>query len=226
MVYVECDQCGSLLCMNGACQDPDWLDEAYACADDANDAGAPGRAAVVARLVDELIRCGLVPADGHLLDYGSGSGVLAKLLGERGHRVSCYDPFRPGVTDVPKGTYAGVFLIEVLEHLLSPNDVMRNIAGLLEPKAPLLISTVFYRKGFTKDWDYLASDFGQHVTFFTAKGLSILGSRAGLLWAHSVDPAESPSLYVHMMFKERMSLDPSISKLANAGFRAVPIGPR
>ena len=145
-----------------------------------------------------------------VLDVGCGAGHLGRLLKERGHHVTgielvpevaaeaakCLDavvlvdveselPFHPASFDA-------VVLADVLEHLVDPWRVLREIVPLLAPHGVVVASIPnvqnqhIVRKLLRGRWDY--TDHGildhGHLRFFTLKTARDLFARAGLRVTH------------------------------------------
>lgn len=186
MRYERCSGCTSLLCT-----DPTWLVRAYAKANDLDDPGAPQRAKAVARLI------GVLRPARRWLDYGAGRGLLANHVAA----VTSYDPFRTGMNARPSQKFEGASMVEVLEHLMEPEEDLRQLFVHLESGSPLLVTTNLYDVGYDDRWPYLASEFGQHVTFPSKRGLGLLARRTGFKWPLFARPNELHPLEIHILFK-------------------------
>jgi Methyltransferase domain len=170
--YLECTGCGSL-----QTEEPYWLADAYA--DDASlDPGAVQRC---------LHNLGLTLAVSRtlglrrLLDYGGGYGLLCRLLRDAGVDAYSFDRYRKtgyaaGFDAAPTEPFDLVTAFEVLEHLANPGVEIDEIF-LARPRA-VLASTEIYR-GQGSDWWYLAPIEGQHVFFYSAKAIQLIGARYG-----------------------------------------------
>lgn len=163
--------------------DPDWLDEAYADPISEVDIGLPARCLNVARVSEALVRgerLGDLPA----LDYGGGYGLMTRFVRDRGIDMRTYDPyaknlFAQGYEGSPDGQYGLIALVEVLEHLTDPLEVVTELARHAQL---LLVSTILVPPGLRnlRDWWYLLPDLGQHITFYSEQSMRELGRRAGL----------------------------------------------
>jgi SAM-dependent methyltransferase len=84
----------------------------------------------------------------------------------------------------PPAGFRAATLIEVIEHLREPGDVLREAWRILGPHGILIIGTgnaaswtVRFMKG---RWDYFqVNRHGGHVSFFTPHSLGLLASRCG-----------------------------------------------
>jgi hypothetical protein len=164
--------------------DPDWLDEAYADPISEVDIGLPARCLNVARVTEALVRgerLGHLPA----LDYGGGYGLMTRFVRDRGIDMRTYDPyaknlFAQGFEGAPADEQYGLIsLVEVLEHLTDPVEV---VAELAQHAQLVLVSTILVPPGLRnlRDWWYLLPDLGQHITFYSERSLREVGRRAGL----------------------------------------------
>lgn len=186
MRYERCLGCASLLCT-----DPTWLVRAYEKTNDLDDPGAPQRAKAVARLI------GVLQPVHRWLDYGAGQGLLANYVAA----VTSYDPFQAGMNVRPSQRFEGASMVEVLEHLMEPEKDLHQLFIDLESGSPLLVTTNLYDIGYDASWPYLASEFGQHVTFPSKRGLGLLARRTGFEWLLFARPNELHPLEIHLLFK-------------------------
>ena len=102
---------------------------------------------------------------------------------DRGYEFSWYDPF---ATNLFAQTFEGsldakydlVTAIEVLEHLHQPDDTIATLCAL----APALVATTELLPDpapHPSEWWYYSLQTGQHVMFYTQKGLDELARRHG-----------------------------------------------
>ncbi len=117
------------------------------------------------------------------LDYGSGSGVLSRMLRESGWNSDAYDPYAsPDVSFESLGRYELVTAYEIFEHVADPHRLMADIAGLLREDGVLILSTLLSdgaiapRQRLT--WWY-ASPRNGHISLFSKKSLTALATRHG-----------------------------------------------
>jgi hypothetical protein len=162
--------------------DPDWLDAAYADPIADIDVGLASRCITLARYTEAIIRAQRLGDRPHL-DYGGGYGLLTRLLRDRGVDMRHYDPyarnlFAQGREGKPIESYGCVTMVEVLEHLLDPLELISSLSSHVEL---IIVSTVLVPPGRTdiSDWWYLIPDLGQHVTFYTVPALQAIASECG-----------------------------------------------
>jgi SAM-dependent methyltransferase len=203
--YSTCDSCGSLHVVQ-----PHWLAEAYAdpASADKLDEGALWRNATVGRLLR-----GLSVPPGPWLDYGSGQGLLRRSVGVE---LQQFDPFR-GNPQVPHGKFAVVACLEVLEHTTTPAQLLTTLAQLVREDGVIALSTWLREPSHGASWEYLACIAGQHVTFPSRAGFSILCCGVGLKWLVSAVSTEHRSLQVHLLSPSALDVVDAVKK---AGFEA------
>lgn len=119
---------------------------------------------------------------GHL-DYGGGSGLLAKILRESDWRSTSYDPFvdrNLGVAQL--GKFDLITAFEVFEHVPDVRELMSNLRALLSPNGLVLFSTLLsdgnIHPGQKPSWWY-ASPRNGHISLFSRNSLAILARNNG-----------------------------------------------
>ncbi len=113
------------------------------------------------------------------LDYGCGPApVLAHILEEKGIKTKIYDKFFfPGQT-YKQNSYDLITLTEVIEHLIDPVRILKELAGLLNHDGYICAMTMFHPENeqlFLKWW--YKYDI-THISFFSLKTMQYI---AGLL---------------------------------------------
>lgn len=177
--YRRCDRCGYVFVL-----EPHWLEEAYATAIAALDTGIVVRNLWLADATCALLGLSLRRVR-RSLDFGGGSGLLVRLMRDRGHDFRWYDEYSPnllarGFESGPAGRFDMVTAFELVEHLPDPSatfDTLRKLAPVL------LISTELLPPGTRQldDWWYYAPECGQHIGFFTERSLQLVAERLGLV---------------------------------------------
>lgn len=120
------------------------------------------------------------------LDYGCGVGSLVKDLAQLGNDAFGYEPFPNPECQLDNiitesAALAGystsfqlVTMIEVLEHLRSPEKQLAEIRELLKKGGYLMISTGIFRNGLhSSDWYYLNPIAG-HVSIYSERSIQTL----------------------------------------------------
>jgi SAM-dependent methyltransferase len=110
-----------------------------------------------------------------ILDYGSGSGLLAEALRKAGFNVDCYEPMIHGEFNAQNYSkaYDVIILNEVVEHLEDINKTLDIIYNLLPIKGVVFIKTLLTDpivnhpenfKALFSAWWY--KDDPTHISFF------------------------------------------------------------
>ena len=139
------------------------------------------------------------PARGPLLDVGCGGGLFLGMMRERGCRVVGLDYSREaaGVAwrqqqvpamagDLAKaplraGTFAGVTMFHVLEHLYDPRAYLEAARELLMPEGRLVVQVPNAASWQARvlGWAWNGADIPRHLTDFRAADLERLLAMAG-----------------------------------------------
>lgn len=177
VTYYCCTSCGLV-----SLPDPGWLDEAYSNPIALGDIGLLRRCQLLTKVTSAIVRTeGL--SHGRFLDWAGGYGTLCRLLRDVGLDFEHWDPhcknlFAVGHEGDPTKSYDLVTAYEVIEHLPSPVESLREIA---EQTDRLLFTTFLLPEPAPPPgtWWYYSPDSGQHVTFHTTRSLELLGQRLG-----------------------------------------------
>jgi SAM-dependent methyltransferase len=110
-----------------------------------------------------------------LLDYGSGSGLMAELLRGMGYcDVQCFDPFVEEACRHPgQRLFDCILCFEVMEHSTDPRRLLADIVSMLRPGGVVLCSTLVQPDNISQiglNWWYIAPRNG-HVTLFSYRSL-------------------------------------------------------
>ncbi len=117
----------------------------------------------------------------NILDYGGGSGLLAKQLRNEGFAAATYDPFSE-FNVLPETTFDLVTSFEVMEHVPSPKETAAHMVKLLKPGGAILFSTLVQPQTFASiglNWWY-ASPRNGHISLHSKTSLSRLFAQHGL----------------------------------------------
>lgn len=115
-----------------------------------------------------------------ILDYGSGNGVLANSLRNRGLDAESYDPFSS--PNLPDRKFDVISCMEVIEHSPDPVATMREMTGLLEEGGCIFVGTQLQPDSIEIErahWWYVSPRNG-HVSVQSGTSIVELGSAAGL----------------------------------------------
>jgi 2-polyprenyl-6-hydroxyphenyl methylase/3-demethylubiquinone-9 3-methyltransferase len=117
-----------------------------------------------------------------VLDFGGGTGELARRLRARGFaRVDSIDPFH-GVNQVRLSRVDLMLCFEVIEHLPNPALPFEAAAAVLKDDAAMFFSTLVQPDDIETQgaaWWYLAPRNG-HISLHTRQSLTALTQRHGL----------------------------------------------
>jgi SAM-dependent methyltransferase len=117
-----------------------------------------------------------------VLDYGGGTGLLARYLRDAGFACAeTFEPFNPQYARRPDGPFDVVTCFETLEHLTDPLAGIADMTGLLSPAGVVLFSTLLQPADFDRlgmAWWYVGPRNG-HVSLFSAAALAAAWRRHG-----------------------------------------------
>jgi transcription elongation factor Elf1 len=186
--YFHCESCGLI-----QTERPYWLDEAYSNVIADADTGLVSRNLEIARKLAGLLYFCFDP-DAQYLEAAGGYGLLTRLMRDKGFDFRWHDPYCENIFargfewDPLNGSARGgaVTAFEVLEHVLSPIDFIRN--ALTQAKTSTIIFSTLLYEGEPprpEEWWYYALESGQHISFFRRDTLKILADKLGLrLYTH------------------------------------------
>jgi len=125
------------------------------------------------------------------LDYGGGSGRLAKILRDTGWQSHSYDLIADKKSSLEQsGKFDLITAFEVFEHLPDASKLMSDIRSLLAPNGLILFSTLLsdgnIQSNRKLNWWYAAPRNG-HISLFSKSSLSILAKSNGFNFASLSD---------------------------------------
>jgi hypothetical protein len=177
--YVHCGSCGLL-----QAHSPHWLEHAYSEAITRADTGLVQRNLKVAdRLTAVLYR--FFDKHGRFLDLAGGTGLLVRLMRDRGFDCYWEDPYCSNVHAVGFGAAAedcgfeAASAFEALEHMVDPMAFLA--AAVARTRTRTLVFTTELHAGAPPppDWWYYAFPTGQHIAFFSPRALEVAAQRLG-----------------------------------------------
>ncbi len=142
-----------------------------------NDVHDPRYRAFLARVADPLAQ--RLPPGAHGLDYGAGPApALARMMEERGFRMSVHDPFFAPDEDALRRTYDFVACTETAEHFHRPAAEWARLDALLRPGGWLGVMTELLddARDFA-GWRYARDP--THVCFYADETMRWIADRYG-----------------------------------------------
>ena len=113
------------------------------------------------------------------LDFGCGPGpTLSLMLEEAGHSLELYDKFYATDASVLTKTYDFISATEVVEHLATPEDTLRQLWDMLAAGGTLALMTkrVINQDRF-ETWHYTNDQ--THIAFFSTTTFTWLAAELG-----------------------------------------------
>lgn len=174
--YFRCRDCEFI-----QTETPYWLDEAYADAIVSTDVGLISRNEKVASIVDRTLKY-IYPGAKRTVDYGGGYGMLTRMLRDRGHDCSIYDPYCDNLfaagfeAKLDQERFELLTAFEVFEHLAEPHKDLQILDRMADH---WLISTelVPHPAPQPNEWWYYVLDGGQHVSLWSVRALQAVASQ-------------------------------------------------
>ena len=122
------------------------------------------------------------PKGASILDFGSGPvPVLSILLRRLGFEVTSFDRYFCDDPSYTEKRYDLIILLEVIEHLADPVDVLSRLGALLVPGGRIVIRTMttgnMDQEAFSSWW---YKEDPTHISFFSIDSFSILGKELSL----------------------------------------------
>ena len=174
---VECQSCG----FQSFPDAQEWLEEAYSSPIASTDTGIVARCLNLHKIISSFLS--LNYKHGFVLDWGSGSGLLVRLLRDSGHDCFGFEPyttpvlaagytFKDDQAAVQKAPFRAIIAAEVLEHLIDPREFMSSVLAMTDT---LIFTTELLNSNKVgKDWWYYSVETGQHIGFYTKNSLEQL----------------------------------------------------
>lgn len=173
--YYQCTNCCGIFRPNG--QLPSISEEQERYDTHNNDVENEGYQKFVSPITNAVLKNHSSDESG--LDFGAGSGpVIAKLLSDKGYKLSLYDPIYHNNPELLEQEYDYIFACEVIEHLHNPYEEFRRLKTILKPNGKLYCMTHLYDESITFDRWYYKNDF-THVFIYTANTIDWVAKNCG-----------------------------------------------
>jgi hypothetical protein len=176
--YHECRSCGSI-----QTDTPYWLDEAYAIPGVHLDVGIANRTLQMWITATSFLEEIGFPRTDLAVDFGAASGLFARLMRDAGFNFYAHDKYSDPffvnyftIADISAQRPSLITAFEVFEHLRDPNA---SIGDLLDLGADAILFSTGFFSNQGPDWQYLVPECGQHVFFYTERGLGYFAGRFG-----------------------------------------------
>jgi 2-polyprenyl-3-methyl-5-hydroxy-6-metoxy-1,4-benzoquinol methylase len=172
----------------------------------------------------------------HLLDVGCSSGAFvraAEMLGVHAegvepsprpvqaaqvHGLKVYQGFVEDL-GLPAATYHVATLMEVIEHLKTPLNLLRECYRLLVPGGMMVIKTgntdSWTARRLRAQWEYFdIAKHGGHISFFNPKSMQLMAQRTGFQTVaintrktllYNKDAAQGPAIQVLRLFSNLLN---------------------
>jgi 2-polyprenyl-3-methyl-5-hydroxy-6-metoxy-1,4-benzoquinol methylase len=180
VIYYQCEDCSFIF--TDFCDD--WIPEDFAKFIYNTDYPLiDGEYAAIrpTKMADEMTGFLANNRSARILDYGSGTGVLAERLAANGFaEVENYDPFASPKR--PSGKFDIVTCFETIEHSPSPNDTIADLLSFMKRGGCIIFSTGIQPANINElraNWWYIGPRNG-HVSIYSLAALSLLGAGVGL----------------------------------------------
>jgi hypothetical protein len=115
------------------------------------------------------------------LDVGGGSGLLVRLMRDRGLDFRWADKFAAnlyarGFEGDSADRHDLVTAFEVFEHF---DDVRGEVERLFAPGHRFVLASTFLHRGHRDNWWYYVPEVGQHVAFYSRETMTYVGKQFG-----------------------------------------------
>lgn len=184
--YHYCAECDHLFV-----SEPTWLEEAY------SDAIAQEDTDVAARNIFNALKLAAIDflvlgdrGQGKYVDVAGGYGLLTRLMRDLGFDYFWSDRYARNLFargfeyDPTLGACLAVSAIEVLEHTTNPLEFIQQVLTDHQSDTLIFTTEVFADNSppLPDRWGYYAFATGQHIAFFSRRGLARLAERLGMTY--------------------------------------------
>ncbi len=184
--YHYCAECDHMFVSK-----PTWLNEAYSEALVEEDTDVAVRNIFTALRLAAINYLALGDrGKGTYVDAAGGYGLLTRLMRDLGFNYFWSDRYAKNLFargfeyDATQGACLAVSAIEVLEHTTNPHEFIHHILTDYQSDTLIFTTEVFADNSppLPDAWGYYAFDTGQHIAFFSRRGLTSLAKRLGMTY--------------------------------------------
>jgi hypothetical protein len=200
--------------------DPHWLAQAYSDAIVQADTDIAVRNILTALRLSAILYFAFPERGrGTYVDVAGGYGLLTRLMRDVGFDYRWSDPYAQNLFargfehNETTGPCDALSAVEVLEHTIDPLEFLRSNLARHQSDTILFTTQVFAdgQPPGAREWDYYSLNTGQHIAFFSTRGLRTLGERLGLTY-HGLGR-------IHLLTRRHLST----TRLALAAHRALAL---
>jgi len=177
--YYKCPKCEFI-----QSQEPFWIKEAYKEGVSDFDVFTASRSFLNSKISSRIIKLYFADKE-KFLDYGSGTGLMVRLMRDAGYDFYAYDPYCTNVFSKPFDinglnsnfkNFELVTAFEVFEHFQDP---IKDIEDIFSYSKSILFSTSLQpsKKVTTDNWDYINPLQGQHISLYSIETLKFIAEK-------------------------------------------------
>lgn len=175
--YYQCPVCGFL-----QTEEPYWLKEAYLHAITPPDVGLVNRNIEFSNITEEIIYK-YFDKKGRFLDFAGGYGMFTRIMRDKGFDFYHEDKYCENlfakyfsIDDLPQEDrrFELITSFELMEHIENPFKELDYIFSMTDS---FLFSTELIPAKDIENWQYLGTEHGQHISFYTRECLKRIAGK-------------------------------------------------
>lgn len=174
--YHKCVHCGFIQ----VSQSESWLSEAYSSAISKTDIGLLFRNFNNAKRIRNFLLENF-DTDKTYLDYAGGYGIFTRLMRDHGFDFYHEDTYCENLFacdfDARGRDIGPIEMITAFEFMEHVSDPIAELQSIFQRTDSFLFSTEIIPKQNLENWWYLATETGQHISFYTVKSLEVMAEK-------------------------------------------------